>query len=66
MTSAQNFCIKILLTLLAVFGGFPAMAQSQNDEVEQHDAGDYSADIEGWKKLAEQGDPDAQFRLGAM
>lgn len=64
MTSAQNFCIKILLILLAVFGGFPAMAQSHNDEVEQHDAGDYSADIEGWKKLAEQGDPDAQFNLG--
>ena len=66
MTSARSFCMKALLILLAAFGGYPAMAQSWNDVMEWHDAGDYPAALEGFKKYADQGDPGAQFSLGKM
>ena len=66
MTSARNICMKALLILLAAFGGHPAMAQSWNDVMEWYNAGNYSAAFEGFKKNADQGDPDAQYFLGKM
>ena len=66
MTSARSFCMKALLILLAAFGGYPAMAQSWNEVMEWYNAGDYPAALEGFKKFADQGDPDAQFNLGKM
>ena len=66
MTSAQSFCVKALLILLAAFGGYPAMAQSWNDVIEWYNAGDYPAALEGLKKFAEQGDSFAQYSLGEM
>ena len=66
MTNARSFCMKALLILLAAFGVHYAMAQSWDDAMEWHNAGDYPAALEGFKKFADQGDPDAQFYLGKM
>ena len=52
--------------MLAAFGGYHAMAQSWDDVMEWHYAGDYPAALEGFKKFANQGDPTAQFHLGYM
>lgn len=66
MISARNFCMKALLISLAAFVGYPAAAQSWDEVMEWYNAGDYPAALEGFKELADDGEPTAQNNLGFM
>ncbi|HTR84512.1 MAG TPA: tetratricopeptide repeat protein [Reyranella sp.] len=47
-------------------GGAPAIAGALEDGRAAYDRGDYAAALAAWKPLAEHGDVDAEFWMGAL
>jgi tetratricopeptide (TPR) repeat protein len=56
--------VRASLVLVAIGGA--ATAGPFEDAVAAYQSGDYGAALKVWSRLAEQGDADAQFRLGVM
>jgi len=56
--------VRASLVLVAIGGA--ATADPFEDAVAAYQSGDYGAALKVWSRLAEQGDADAQFRLGVM
>ena len=56
--------VRASLVLVAIGGA--ATAGPFEDAVAAYRSGDYAAALRVWRRLAEQGDADAQFRLGVM
>jgi TPR repeat protein len=56
----------ILSCLLALGGTGPARAGAWDQGLAAYKKGDYAAALELWRPLAEQGNADAQFRLGLL
>jgi uncharacterized protein len=56
--------VRASLVLVAIGGA--ATAGPFEDAVAAYQSGDYAAALRVWRRLAEQGDADAQFRLGVM
>jgi uncharacterized protein len=59
---------RIVLAISAfVIGDIrPALAGPFEDGMAANQRGDYAAALADWRPLADQGNPDAQFRIGAM
>ncbi len=57
----------VAVALLAVLIGTPdSAAQTFDEAVEAHERGDYATALRGFRVHAEQGNADAQYRLGKM
>jgi hypothetical protein len=56
--------VRASLVLVAIGGA--ATAGPFEDAVAAYRSGDYAAALRVWRRLAEEGDADAQFRLGVM
>jgi hypothetical protein len=64
---ATRHCSKLLrASLILVAIGGAATAGPLENAVSAHQRGDYATALSLWRPLAEQGDADAQFRLGVM
>lgn len=59
-------CVAGVLVLALWTLGLPALAGPSEDAVAAYAAGDYAGALELWRPLAEQGSPEAQFRMGVL
>ena len=58
--------ILALLMLLIIAAGGPARSADFDEGCEAFDRGDFERALQQWQPLAEQGHPQAQFRLGCL
>lgn len=66
MTSGTGARTVVVGLIVAATLGVSAVAGPLEDGLAAYDRGDYTAALSAWLPLAERGDRDAQFNLGAM
>ena len=62
----MNIIRTTILLLALAFGAGAVLAQDFNKGAAAFQSGDYAAALQEWRPLAEQGNAEAQFILGAM